>query len=103
MYAVIQTGGKQYRCSVDEVLSVERLEVESGKKHSFKEVLLASDGKKTEVGAPFVKGAEVVCEVLGEEKDRKVISFKFRRRKDSKCKKGHRQIHTQLKVKEIKF
>ena len=103
MYAVIQTGGKQYRCSPDDVLSVERLEVESGKTYSFKEVLLASDGKKTEVGAPFVKGAEVICEVLGEEKGKKVISFKFRRRKDSMCRKGHRQIHTQLKVKEIKF
>ena len=103
MYAVIQTGGKQYRCSPEDVLSVERLEVEVGKSLKLKEVLLATDGKRVEIGAPYVKGAEVVCEVLGEQKDKKVTSFKFRRRKDSMKKRGHRQIKTKLRVKEIKF
>lgn len=103
MYAIIQTGGKQYKCAPNDVLDVERLETKPGKPITFKEVLLASDGKRVEIGAPLVKGAEVVCEVLGEKKDKKVIAYTFRRRKDSASKRGHRQIKTQLRVKEIKF
>ena len=103
MYAVIQTGGKQYRCSPNEVFKVERLETESGKTHSFKDILLVADGERIEVGSPHVKGAVVVCEVLGDEKQKKVIAFTYRRRKDSKRIRGHRQILTNLRVKEIKF
>ena len=102
-YAIIQTGGKQVKCSPDDVLKVERLVGTPKKPITFKEVLLASDGKRVEVGAPFVKSAQVVCEYLGESKDKKKIAFTFRRRKDSKRKRGHRQILTNLKVKEIKF
>jgi large subunit ribosomal protein L21 len=103
MYAVIQSGGKQIKCTPGEVVSVERLEAEPGKDYIFKEVLLAADGERREIGSPHIKGAEVVCEVLGEKKAKKVIAFTFRRRKDSKRMKGHRQIATQMKVKEIKF
>lgn len=103
MYAIIHTGGKQYKISPEEIIKVERLAVEPGKTFSFKEVLLASDGKRTEIGAPYIKGAEVICEVLGEEQGKKVIAFFYRRRKKSRRTRGHRQITTELKVKEIKF
>jgi large subunit ribosomal protein L21 len=103
MYAIIQTGGKQVKCSPNDVLTVERLSAEPGKPHSFKDVLLVADGEKVTVGTPHVKGAEVICEVLGETKGKKVIAFMYRRRKDSKRIRGHRQLSTQLRVKEIKF
>ncbi len=103
MYAVIQTGGKQYKCSPNDVLTVERLQTQPGKPFSFREVLLVADGARVEIGNPRVKGAEVVCEVLGEEKGKKTIAFMYRRRKDSKRMRGHRPIHTHLRVREIKF
>ena len=103
MYAIIKTGGKQYRCSPEDVLTVERLVAEPGKLFTFKEVLFAADGERVEVGAPHVKGAEVICQVLGEKKAKKVIAFTYRRRKDSKRIRGHRAILTNLKVKEIRF
>ena len=71
MYAVIQTGGKQYKCSPNDIITVERLETQPGKPFSFKDVLLVADGDRVEIGSPRVKGAEVICEVLGEEKGKK--------------------------------
>ncbi len=103
MYAIIQTGGKQYKVTKGDVILVERLSVpEKDKEIIIKEVLFISDGKETKFGKPHIKDAKVVCEVEGDFKAKKVISFKYRRRKDSRWKKGHRQVHTRLKIKEIK-
>ena len=102
MYAVVRTGSKQYKVEKGTVLDVEKLEGAKGKV-SLKDVLLVSDGTKLEIGKPKVKGAEVVCDVVDQIKAKKVISFKFKRRKDSKKKIGHRQKLTRLVVKDIKI
>lgn len=100
MYAIIQTGGKQYRVSKDDVIDVELLGEET--KVSFKEVMLVHDGKKVEVGAPHVKGCVVNAEVLDEVKGPKVIAFKYKKRKSSSTKIGHRQKYSRVKITEIK-
>lgn len=103
MYAIIQTGGKQYKVSKGDQINVERLEApEKEKEITIKEVLLVSDGKEVKIGKPLVRDAKVICELVCDFKAKKVISFKYRRRKNSKWKKGHRQSMTSLKIKEIK-
>lgn len=102
MYAVIRTGSKQYKVEKGSVLDVEKLEDSKGKV-SLKDVLLVSGEGKLEIGKPTVKGAEVVCDVLGQVKGKKVTSFKFKRRKNYRKKKGHRQSLTRLMVKDIKL
>ena len=100
-YAIIQTGAKQYRVETDTVFDVEKLEVEPKNSVNLDKVLLVSDGKTVQVGDPMIKGAKVICDVVDQVKAKKVINFKFRRRKDSERKVGHRQPLTRLKVKEI--
>lgn len=100
-YAIISSGAKQHWVKEKDVIEVERLETKGEKEIALNQVLLVNDGSKTTVGTPFVAGASVVCEVLGEMKQPKVINFKFKRRKGYKRKKGHRQISTKLKVKSI--
>ncbi len=106
MYAIIQTGGKQYKVCQGDTLNVERLSSPAkdakDKEFTIKEVLLVCDGKEVKVGKPLLKDAKVVCEVISDFKAAKVISFKYRRRKNSKWKKGHRQLLTRIKIKEIK-
>lgn len=102
MYAVIQTGGKQYKVCKGDVIEVESLNTpEEDKEITIKDILLISDGKNVQIGDPLVKNAKVVCELMGDFKAPKVISFKYRRRKNSRWKKGHRQLLSRLKVKEI--
>lgn len=102
MYAIVETGSKQYKVTKGDVLEVERLISERGKDIKLDKVLLLSDKKELSVGNPYVKGASIVCEVLGEKRGPKTISFKYRRRHASSKKKiGHRQNYTVLKVKEI--
>lgn len=101
MYAVIETGGKQYRVQPGERLRVEKLGAEPGAKVSFP-VLLLADGAKVQVGTPTVGSAQVTAEVLGEEKGEKITIFKYRRRKGYRRKNGHRQIYTALKIVDIK-
>ena len=101
-YAIVETGSKQFKVQKDLVFSVEKLDVEDKKKVELDRVLLVSDGKSVTVGDPTIKGAKVVCDVIEQFKDKKVTSFKFRRRKDSRKKIGHRQPLTRLRVKEIK-
>lgn len=101
MYAIIKTGGKQYKVSPNDIFEVEKIDVESGKAVNLEEVLLVSDEGKITVGQPTVKGAKVKCEVVKQYRGEKVISFKYKRRKDFKKKIGHRQSLTSLKVKEI--
>lgn len=103
-FAIIQTGGKQLRVGPKEVIDVERLRLSKGSKEVILDkVLVARKGKSLEVGNPYVKGAKVICEYLGEKKGTKTISFKFKRRKNYRRKKGHRQIFSELRVKEIQF
>jgi len=101
MYAIIRSGGKQYKVKQGDVLELERLEGEKNKELILDEVLLVKTEQDVLVGEPLVKRARVICEFLEEVKGKKVIAFKYRRRKDSKTKKGHRQILTKLKVKKI--
>ena len=102
-YAIIQTGGKQYRVQPGDVVDVELLGVEAGGKATFDEVLLASDDSGVKIGTPLVKGATVTADVLEDNrKAPKVVSFKFRRRKGYHRTVGHRQKLTRVKVGEIK-
>jgi len=100
-YAIIQTGGKQYRVSEGDVLSVEKLDVEAGKETTFSDVLLVANGDKIEIGAPLVSGASVKAEVVEQYKDDKVIAFKFKRRKGYHRTVGHRRQLTELKITKI--
>ena len=97
MYAVIQTGGKQYRVQQGESLRVEKLDAEKGSTITFEQVLLVG-GESTKVGKPFVQGAKVTAQVVVHDKAKKIIVFKFRRRKNYRRKYGHRQPFTELKI-----
>ena len=100
-YALIQTGGKQYRVSEGDVLSVEKLDAETGKETTFSNVLLVVNGDKINLGAPLVTGASVKAEVVEQYKDEKVIAFKFKRRKGYHRTVGHRRQLTKLKITKI--
>ena len=100
-YAIIQTGGKQYRVSEGDVLSVEKLPAETGKETTFNDVLLVVNGDKVNLGTPLVSGASVKAEVVDQYKDDKVIAFKFRRRKGYHRTVGHRRQLTELKITKI--
>ena len=100
-YAIIQTGGKQYRVSEGDVLSVEKLDVEAGKETTFSDVLLVANGDKIEIGSPLVSGASVKAEVVEQYKDDKVVAFKFKRRKGYHRTVGHRRQLTELKITKI--
>ena len=101
MYAIIETGGKQYKVQKDDILAVEKLSAKGGDKVQFNTVLLTG-GKEVKIGDPLIKGAGVQATVIDQIKDKKVISFVKRRRKSSsKSKKGHRQQITLLKITDI--
>ncbi|TNE37180.1 MAG: 50S ribosomal protein L21 [Alphaproteobacteria bacterium] len=102
MFAVIKTGGKQYKVAKDDVIKVEKLDTEAGKKVKIKEVLMVGEGADVQVGDPMVKGAEVTAEVLEQARDKKIIIFKKKRRQNYRRKKGHRQHLTVLKITGIK-
>ena len=97
MYAVIKTGGKQYRVSEGSRLRVEKLPGAIGDKLDFSEVLMLG-GEKVAIGRPLIKGAKVSAEIVAQERDKKVIIFKIRRRKRYRRKAGHRQPFTELKI-----
>ncbi len=103
MYAIIETGSKQYRVEQDTVLAVEKLPAEKGASVTFDRVLLASDGEKIAVGTPTVAGAEVTAEVVDHHRADKVISFKMRRRHGYHRTRGHRQHLTKVKITGIKL
>ena len=100
MYAVVQTGGKQYRVSEGDVISVEKLNAEVGSTVVLNEVLVVG-GSETVVGKPFVEGAAVTAEVVENGKGKKVIIFKYKAKKDYRRKQGHRQPFTKLQIKSI--
>ena len=97
MFAVIKTGGKQYRVAADDQFFIERLEGEAGDKITIGEVLMVG----SKIGAPFVEGASVTLEIVEQTRGKKVISFKKRRRQNSKRTRGHRQNLTKIRVAEI--
>ncbi len=101
MYAIFETGGKQYRVKEKDLIDIEIISFKDGENISFDEVLLISDGDKVFVGKPFVKTALVVCKKVADIKSRKRVIFKFRRRKASKKKTGHRQKMLRLMVEKI--
>ncbi|MDZ7698089.1 MAG: 50S ribosomal protein L21 [Deltaproteobacteria bacterium] len=101
MYAVIQTGGKQYRVSQGEEVKVERLNGEVGDTVTFEEVLVTSDGENTQIGQPVVENAKVVGRIVRQGKERKVLVIKYKRRKGYRRKKGHRQLFTRVKIEAI--
>ena len=100
MYAVVRTGGKQYRVVQDSILKVETLAGDGGSKLTISDVLMLG-GDKPMLGAPLVKGASVVCEILEHGQGEKVIAFKKKRRKNTHRKRGHRQHFTKVKVLSI--
>lgn len=100
MFAIFETGGKQYRAEVGEVLDVEKLAAEAGEKVHFKQVYLVS-GKETEVGMPYVEGAQVNATVVKHDKGNKVRVVKFQAKKRHSSEQGHRQLFTQIKIDEI--
>ena len=101
-YAIIETGSKQYRVEAKTILEIEKIDVQEGQKQvELDKVLYVRDGENVKVGTPWVTGAKVICDYLGEFRGDKVISFRFRRRKNSRRKKGHRQDLAKLVVKEI--
>ena len=102
MYAVIETGGKQYRVRAGDTLQVERLAVEAGQPVNFDRVLLVNNDGKLAVGSPTVASAAVVADVVGHIRDKKKLTYKMRRRKGYRKTIGHRQELTVVKVKEIK-
>jgi large subunit ribosomal protein L21 len=97
MYAVIRTGGKQYRVSEGQLLRVEKLPGSKGDKVNFSEVLLLG-GDSPKIGQPLIKGAAVAAEITAQDRGPKIIVFKFRRRKNYRRKNGHRQPYTVLKI-----
>ena len=100
-FAIIETGGKQYKVSASNILKVEKLNIVKGKKVEFKKVLLLNDDKNTEVGNPTVEGALVEGLVLDNIKDRKILVFKKRRRQNSRKKYGHRQHLSKIQITKI--
>jgi len=100
-FAVIQTGGKQYKVSASEILKIEKLDSQVGKTVEFKNVLFLNDDKNTEIGNPNIKGAKVEATILKNTKNRTVLVFKKRRRKNSRKKYGHRQPITLIKITKI--
>jgi large subunit ribosomal protein L21 len=101
MFAVIKTGGKQYRVAADDVLVIEKLEAAAGDKIEFTEVLMVGVGADAKIGAPFVAGAVVTAEVVEHGRAKKVIAFKKRRRQNSKRSRGHRQHQTTVRITAI--
>ncbi len=101
MYAVIKTGGKQYRVAQNDILTIERLEGEPGATIEFSDVLMVGEGDTVKVGAPFVSGAKVTAELVDQARGPKVIAFKKRRRKNSRRKKGHRQHVSLVRITAI--
>jgi large subunit ribosomal protein L21 len=101
MYAIIQTGGKQYKVTEGSVLKIEKLNVEPGDRLTLDQVLMVSDDNEVRVGNPLVANAQVIATVLEQGRNKKVIVYKFKKRKNYRRKQGHRQPYTKIKVEKI--
>ena len=100
-FAIIETGGKQYKVSTSKILEIEKLDAKKGQTIKFKNVLLLNDDKNTEIGNPSIEGAEVEAKLLDNVKDRTILVFHKRRRKNSRKKNGHRQHHSKIQITKI--
>ena len=98
MYAVVETGGKQYKVTEGDVIFVEKLDVEEGAEVTLDKVLMAGEGDAVKVGTPVVEGATVTAKVVKNGKSKKVVVFKMKRKKNYRRKKGHRQPYTKLEI-----
>ncbi|MBD90368.1 MAG: 50S ribosomal protein L21 [Deltaproteobacteria bacterium] len=101
MYAVIRTGGKQYRVEEGDVVKIEKIDGERGSELTFDDVLLVGNDDETHVGTPTVAGASVSGTILEQDRDKKIVVFKFRRRKNYIRKQGHRQAYTRVRINGI--
>ena len=100
-FAIIETGGKQYKVSTSKILEVEKLDAKKGETIKFKKVLLLNDKQNTEIGNPSIEGASVEAKLLDNVKDRTILVFHKRRRKHSRKKNGHRQRHSKIQITKI--
>ena len=100
-FAIIETGGKQYKVSASKILEIEKLDAKKGETIKFKNVLLLNDNKSTEIGNPSIQGATVEAKLLDNVKDRTILVFHKRRRKHSRKKNGHRQRHSKIQITKI--
>tara|TARA_X000001036_G_scaffold312426_1_gene291012 strand:- start:38 stop:433 length:396 start_codon:yes stop_codon:yes gene_type:complete len=100
-FAIIETGGKQYKVSISKILEIEKLDVKKGETIKFQNVLLLNDNKNTEIGNPSIEGATVEAKLLDNVKDRTILVFHKRRRKNSRKKNGHRQQHSKIQITKI--
>ena len=101
MYAIIETGGKQYKVSEGDVVFIEKLDVEEGAEVTFDKVLMAGEGDAVKVGTPVVEGATVTAKAVKNGKAKKVVVFKMKRKKIERKKKGHRQPYTKIEITAI--
>ena len=101
MYALVEIKGKQYKAAEGSVLKVDRFDIDPGKQVEFDSVLLVSDDKKVKLGQPYVKGVKVKAVVEEHGKDKKILVFKYKRRKNYRRTRGHRQQFSMLRVQEI--
>ena len=100
-FAIIETGGKQYKVSASKILEIEKLDAKVGETVKFQNVLLLNDDKTTEIGNPIIDGATVEAKLLDNVKDRTILIFHKRRRKHSRKKNGHRQRHSKIQITKI--
>ncbi len=103
MYAIFRTAGTQFRAEVGKRLQIPSLAAEPGAKLTFEEVLLGSDGQHVKAGTPVIKGAKVTAEVLRHGKEKKIVVFKMKRRKNYARKQGHRQRFTEIKIDSVEL
>ena len=100
-FAIIETGGKQYKVSASKILEIEKLDAKKGETIKFKNVLLLNNNQITEIGNPSIEGASVEAKLLDNVKDRTILVFHKRRRKNSRKKNGHRQQHSKIQITKI--
>ena len=101
MYAIIESGNKQFKVKTGDVIKVEKLGVNAGESYTFENVLLTGDADEIIIGSPYIKGASVTATVLGDGKEKKVIVYRYKRKSGYHKKNGHRQPFTQLKIESI--
>lgn len=101
MYAILETGGKQYRVSVGDLIEVEKIDKSDGAVVEFDKVLMIKADEETKIGTPCVEGAKVIARIIKQRKGRKVVVFKFKRRKNYRRKIGHRQPYTRVRIEQI--
>ncbi|MCL2400098.1 MAG: 50S ribosomal protein L21 [Defluviitaleaceae bacterium] len=101
MYAIIETGGKQYKVKEGDIITVEKLNVDAGANYIFDKVLSVLNGDESTFGTPYLDGASVGASVIGDGKGKKVVVYKYKSKKNYHCKKGHRQPFTKLKIESI--